>query len=121
MIKKTLLKGLTAVLAFLFVVMISVTMLGYENAGLVDQAMGIGTGQDNAQNLTAESTYYKSEFGDGTLTEANQKLLVAAEDEYRVREQEEGSVLLRNENSALPLDPATEKRSRFSAALRRNR
>lgn len=110
MIKKTLLKGLTAVLAFLFVVMISVTMLGYENAGLVDQAMGIGTGQDNAQNLTAENTYYKSEFGDGTLTEANQKLLVAAEDEYRVREQEEGSVLLRNENSALPLDPATEKK-----------
>lgn len=76
-------------------------MMGYE--GTVNGALGITTSKvvnEDGVDLSS-TTYFASEYGD--LNADNLQKLIADTYEESVLEQEEGSVLLKNENNALPL------------------
>ena len=75
--------------------------MGYE--GTVNGALGITTSKvvnEDGADLSS-TTYFASEYGD--LNTENLQKLIADTYEESVLEQEEGSVLLKNENNALPL------------------
>lgn len=111
--------GLFAVLAVIFAIMLACTQLLYEWAILVDQKLGITTSSSvSSDNVDESSVYFKSSFGDVSAlykSEASRTAaekenlekikedLLAAEKEYCIRTQEEGSVLLYNNDEALPL------------------
>lgn len=99
-----LFRGLSILFVFLFVLMISVTQIGVENAGSVDAFFGIV--QEQSGELTPETMRYKTDFTeDGVRSEEGLAKLVAAEKEYVAKVSEEGSVLLKNDNNnALPLE-----------------
>ena len=76
-------------------------MMGYE--GTVNGALGITTSKvvnEDGADLSS-TTYFASEYGE--LNAENLQKLIADTYEESVLEQEEGSVLLKNENNALPL------------------
>lgn len=76
-------------------------MMGYE--GTVNGALGITTSKvvnEDGADLSS-TTYFASEYGD--LNADNLQKLIADTYSESVLEQEEGSVLLKNENNALPL------------------
>lgn len=75
-------------------------MMGYQ--GTINQALGISTSKVvNDEDVSAEdTTYFESEYGE--LNAENLQKLIADTYEESVTEQEEGSVLLKNENNALP-------------------
>ena len=101
--KKTLWRGLTSTSAVLMVVSLFGTQWAITYTGTLNSYLGtttsriVSTGDPSAE----DTNYYTSEFGDYSA-ENLQKLIQATYDES-VLEQEEGSVLLRNNNSALPL------------------
>lgn len=103
--KKTLWRGLTSTSAVLMVVSLFGTQCAITYTGTLNSYLGtttsriVSTGDPSAE----DTNYYTSEFGDYSA-ENLQKLIQATYDES-VLEQEEGSVLLRNNNSALPLSP----------------
>lgn len=96
--------GLSSAGAFFLVASILGTncMMGY--AGTINDALGISTSkvvnEDGADS--SDLTYYKSEYGE--LNAENLQKLIADTYAQSVTEQEEGSVLLKNENNALPLN-----------------
>lgn len=75
-------------------------MMGYE--GTVNQALGISTSkvvnEDGAD--AKDTTYFASEYGE--LNEENLQKLIADTYAESVAEEEEGAVLLKNENNTLP-------------------
>lgn len=110
--------------ALLLAVSCSGTKLLYDWEPFVNAALRISTNVTiSGGEVTPESIYYKSSFGDITAlyktdpTQAEldamlaaQDSLIAAKREFVLREQAEGSVLLKNDEvdgkPALPLDPA---------------
>lgn len=58
---------------------------------------------------TTDTSYYKSEYGDGTFSKANQELLLKDTKAQCYNEVAEGATLMRNKNNALPLK-TTERR-----------
>lgn len=76
-------------------------MMGYE--GTVNSALGIKTSKVvNEDGANAEdTTYFQSEYGD--LNAENLQKLISDTYDESVEEQEEGSVLLKNENNTLPM------------------
>ena len=95
--------GLASACSFLLVTSIlgMNCMMSYE--GTVNSALGISTSKVvNAEETSAEdTTYYESEYGE--LNADNLQKLIADTYDHAVLEQEEGSVLLTNNNNALPL------------------
>ncbi len=95
--------GLSSILAFVLVVAI----LGYscmmDYAGTVNQALGISTSEvENPEGVDEdELIYYPSEYG--ALDADNLQKLIEDTYDEAVQEQEEGSVLLTNNDNALPL------------------
>ncbi len=88
-------------------------MNGY--AGTINQFLGIKTSKIvNEGSETENQIYYESEYGD--LNAENLQKLV--EDTYAqaVLEEEEGAVLLKNENQALPLSPEERRVTLFGHA-----
>lgn len=65
---------------------------------------------------SVDTLYYKSSFGDGTFSEANQKSLREATIQQAVSEMEEGAVLLYNKDNALPLKSTERSTSVFGHA-----
>ena len=76
-------------------------MMSYE--GTVNGALGISTSRVvNEDGADAdETTYFESEYGE--LNAENLQTLISDTYAESVTEQEEGSVLLKNEDNALPL------------------
>ncbi|MDD3417296.1 MAG: glycoside hydrolase family 3 C-terminal domain-containing protein [Lachnospiraceae bacterium] len=94
--------GLAAVTSFLLVLSVlgNYCMMGY--AGTVNQALGIETSKVVNQGDTSEdTTYFESEYGE--LNSENLQKLIADTYDESVQEQQEGSVLLKNTDNALPL------------------
>ena len=103
--RAAILRGVAGITAFLFFLCTAATTLTFHYAGIINQALGISTTQivhsDDA--AAADAVVYDNEYG--TDPNNNQATLmlemdVAAEN---IRQAEEGTVLLRNENGALPL------------------
>lgn len=76
-------------------------MMSYQ--GTINQALGLSTSKvENEGDANSEdTTYFESEYGE--LNAENLQKLIADTYDESVTEQEEGSVLLKNENNALPL------------------
>ena len=73
-------------------------MMGYQ--GTINGALGIETSKIVSDGDTSDTTYFKSAYGE-LNAENLQKLIQDTYDES-VLEEEEGAVLLKNENQALP-------------------
>ena len=103
-IKKELTRGLGAVSAFMLVAVNLGAPVADSYEGRINTVLGINTTKIVSDDSKEEDTaYYKSDYG--TDIYDTDKLQELEDDcsEEAVLEQEEGSVLLRNENDALPL------------------
>ena len=94
--KSKLWQGLSGVAVFLFVLILSLTVLANSYAMLVNDALGLST-----SGLTLSGSDYGGE--DGTLTDEGYEELIADSYAFCIEEEEEGAVLLMN-NGALPLE-----------------
>lgn len=102
-------RGTAAVMAFLTLTTVSASTLMFTYSGAINKALNINTSKivETDDASAVNTAYYDSEFGtDYTNKQAALKveMEVAAEN---VTQAEEGTVLLRNENAALPLDSAS--------------
>ncbi|MBQ9266083.1 MAG: glycoside hydrolase family 3 C-terminal domain-containing protein [Bacilli bacterium] len=111
-IKKNLLLGVTASLAFLLTLMSVASAYSLEWEGKINETLGI-EGSSTSDEGDTDTQYFKSEFGDGTISEANQALLVAESKKQCYNEVAEGATLLRNRHNALPLAQTERKISIF--------
>jgi len=96
-------------MAFLTLTTVSASTLMFTYSGAINKALNINTSKivETDDASAVNTAYYDSEFGtDYTNKQAALKveMEVAAEN---VTQAEEGTVLLRNENAALPLDSAS--------------
>ncbi len=101
--RKKIWTGLASICSFLLVTSILAMNCMMSYAGTVNSALGITTSRVvNEDGTDAEdTTYFESEYGE--LNAENLQTLIADTYEQSVTEQEEGSVLLTNEEDALPL------------------
>lgn len=102
--KKELVRGASAVTATLLTAVVLGGTVADSYSGTINTALGIETVQISTDTADGEDTaYYKSDYGTDIYdTDALQELEDDCEEEA-VLEQEEGSVLLKNDNDALPL------------------
>ena len=111
-IKKNLLLGVTASLAFLLTLMSVASAYSLEWEGKINETLGI-EGSSTSDEGDTDTQYFKSEFGDGSISEANQALLVEESKKQCYNEVAEGATLLRNRHNALPLAQTERKISIF--------
>jgi beta-glucosidase len=103
-LKRGLMKGIASITSALLAFSISGTMVLYDNEGVVNSYLNISTGAIvNPENTEGDLQYYKSAYGDGALSAENLALLIGDTYQQNVAESEEGSVLMKNDNHALPL------------------
>lgn len=98
-------RGTAAVMAFFTLTTVSASTLMFTYSGAINKALNINTSKivETDDASAVNTAYYDNEFGtDYTNKQAALKveMEVAAEN---VAQAEEGTVLLRNENAALPL------------------
>ena len=100
--KKTFLwRGLAAFMAVLLGISVGVTAVAGENAGMVNNALGLSA---PTMPSNESALYYKSEFtSTGAADDTGLAALKKASADHVILELEEGSVLLMNNNNALPL------------------
>lgn len=95
--------GLTSIFAVILVIALIGNTLATANAGYINSALGVSTAQVvETSETVADTTYYKSQFGDFNDPEAQAKAIAAAL-EQNVNEMREGAALLMNNDNALPL------------------
>lgn len=114
--RKRLWVGLSSATSFMLVLSVLGTncMLGY--AGTINQALGISTSKVVSQGDTSEdTTYYESEYGE--LNAENLQKLIADTYDESVQEEEEGAVLLKNNDNTLPLSEQETKVTLFGHAV----
>ena len=90
--------GLAAVFALLLSAALSLTSSAFYYSGYVNSFLGI-TGE--TIQVSGDTNYYPSAYG--PLNAENVQRLIADERDHNLRAMYEGTVLLRNENGALPL------------------
>ena len=105
--RKEFLRGLTSVSAFGLVLAVFGTNIAMANAGTINSYLGVAVSKIETPDTGEDTEYYKSDYGE--LSDENLEKLLLDSYEQCVNEQAEGSVLLRNENNALPL--SSEERS----------
>lgn len=93
--------GLTALFALLFSMTVSLSSSAFYYSGYVNSFLGL-TGQTIA--IEGDTNYYPSAYGE--LNAENADRLMADEKAHSIRAMHEGTVMLRNENGALPLSAA---------------
>ena len=99
--RTVILRGCTALMASLLTLSSLGTGLAMENAGTINNYFNLSTTKLETPDNGTDTEYFKSAYGE--LSDENlEKVLV---DSYAqcVNEQEEGSVLLKNDDHALPL------------------
>lgn len=90
--------GISATLAVLFSMVLSLTSSAFYYSGYVNSFLGL-SGQTLV--VDGDTCYYPSAYGE--LNAENAQRLIADEREHCIQAMHEGAVLLRNEDSALPL------------------
>ena len=104
--KKALItRGLAAVMALVLFLSVSASVLMFDNAGIINQALNLSTSKvvELGEGETGNTIYYDNPFGTDTTNRQatmDMELAVAAEN---IAQAEEGAVLLKNDNNALPL------------------
>lgn len=103
--KAPITRGLAAVMVLLLFISVSASTLMFANAGIVNNVLNVSTSKvvETGSGENTNTIYYDNPYGtDVTDRQAtmNMEMAVAAEN---ITQAEEGAVLLRNENSALPL------------------
>ncbi len=112
---KKLWRGLTATLSSVLAVVTAASSCAFTYSDLVNDFLVLNTTEVvTPNNSNEDTTYFKSEFGE--MNETNQKKLVEATKRQNISEIEEGAVLLRNENGALPLKENERRVSFFGQA-----
>lgn len=103
-IKKEFFRGFAAIFAFLLIVVNLGTPVAYSYSGRINNALGISTSKTVSSSSEEEdTTYYKSDYGDDIYDTDKLQELEDDATNVAIKEQEEGSVLLKNDNNALPL------------------
>lgn len=99
--KATLFRGLTAVFGFLFFAINGITVGMFKNEGFINDALGIETSETEREGPVR----YSSEFAEdiNKYTDEELKAKNDAAQTFIETEMEEGAVLLKNDNNALPL------------------
>ena len=94
-------RGLTAIFAAFLALVVGAQSIAQANASFINGQLGITNYKivETAGGEAKDSTYYKSEF-------SSLKELVEAKNALAVEIASEGTVLLKNENAALPVDTA---------------
>jgi beta-glucosidase len=108
-LKKRILRGLTSVFTCFTCILIVGTSFALDSEALISLYIGAPTYKISESNDANEDTqYYKSSYGEQSDTTFEQMLT----DVYQqvTNEEEEGAVLLLNNDSTLPLDISTENR-----------
>lgn len=97
-------RGLTAMSASLLALCVGATSIVNNNAAIINTRLGLSNYEvvDTGEGMESNSTYFKSEF-------SSLKELIEAKNALAEEISEEGSVLFKNENCALPLDINSEK------------
>ena len=93
--------GLTSLFALLFSMAVSLSSSAFYYSGYVNSFLGL-TGQTIA--IEGDTNYFPSAYGE--LNAENADRLMADEKAHSIRAMHEGTVMLRNENGALPLSVA---------------
>lgn len=101
--KRQIVKGVVAVISLLLVFVIAGAAICYDNVPSINNYLGISTGKIVNPDGVEGELYYRSSYGDGTFSAENLDLLIADTYAHNVQEMEEGAVLLKNDNAALPL------------------
>lgn len=112
--KKSLIQGLSVVIAFVVMLLGTLTFLGNKYEGSVNAALGTGGGSGAVGD--GEFTY-KSEFtADGKPSDEGMKKLLQAEDEFNRDGMGESAVLVKN-NGALPLSDDVKNVTLFGKSM----
>ena len=90
--------GLTAVAGLILAVMIVLTNLGWIYQGYINTFFGVVATSGTSGDV---EDVYVSAYGE--LSAENSEALIEAEDDFNIRAMQEGTVMLRNEDNALPL------------------
>lgn len=100
--KEGLLRGVSAILASLFVLMLCLTAMAQANSSTINRELGLTNFiTEQAGDSDLDTNYFKPEFN--SVAE-----LEAAKHELAVSIAAEGSVLLKNNDNALPLNSSSE-------------
>ena len=91
-------RGAAAVFGLLMAVFLVLTNLGWRYEGFVNDALGVVPPVIEGDE---DTMVYTSQFGE--LNAENSQKLIEAENDFNIRAMEEGAVMLRNEDNALPL------------------
>ncbi len=109
-------KRLTAIFSFLLATGIVVTSVAQEYQGFINGYLGTATSKVvDLSASTTDTEYYKSRFGE--LSDTNLDKLIEACYQQVIEEEEEGAVLVRNENAALPLQKEERRITLFGRAV----
>ena len=103
---KQVFKGLTAVFALLLALVIAASTLMFENKGIINTALNAKTTEiiTSDEDSDVDTEYYTNEYGATDLYNYATTLEIEKDVEAEnLRQAEEGTVLLRNEDSALPI------------------
>lgn len=107
--KRPVVRGLAAVSASVLFISVSASTLMFANAGVINNVLNISTSKivETGDGDAANTIYYDNPYGtDVTDRQAtmNMEMGVAAEN---IKQAEEGTVLLKNDNAALPFAPGS--------------
>lgn len=103
-------RGIAAIMAFLLFVTVSGSNLMFNYAGIINSALNISTTKivDTGEGTVADTVYYDNPYGADVTNQQSTlelELAVAAEN---ILQAEEGAVLLKNDNGALPFAEGTQ-------------
>ena len=108
MSKKTILRGVSATSAVLLAITMTASTLMFNNSGMINQMLNLTTSKmvQSDEAADTDTQYYSqlySLYGDDIYNKNMALKLEMDVASENVSQAEEGSVLLRNENQALPL------------------
>ena len=103
--KAAVFRGLAAIMAFLMLATVTASTLTFQYAGVINEHLNAQTTKviQVAEGETTNTDYYTSEYGTDYYNKSQANLVELAASSENIHQVEEGTVLLRNENHALPL------------------
>lgn len=104
--QRELFRGLSAVFSFLLILLLTLSMIAYNNYGMIDTFFGAARTKTINADGSEDMMYYKSEYANSMSDITGKATTLKMEQAAAVKQVqivEEGVVLLKNQNNALPL------------------